>query len=138
MDIVAIERDLTAFLAGKLQKNVDADIFRSQIPTGRNGLGVMIEKEMTYTAVSAKTYAVQIFGKYPDRDTAMCTMSQLTGLFPANGILLGSGKILSWGIRGDGAVWKEADDGISQYCLSLNTVLVLLTTGSQVHTTPQP
>ena len=35
MDIVAIERDLTAFLAGKLQKSVDADIFRSQIPTGR-------------------------------------------------------------------------------------------------------
>lgn len=138
MDIVAIERDLTAFLAGKLQKNVDADIFRSQIPTGKDGLAVMIEKEMTYKAVSAKTYAVQLFSKYPDRDTAMCTMSQLTGLFPVSGILLGSGKILSWGLRGDGAVWKEADDGKVKYCLSVNTLVVLLTSGTQVHTTPQP
>ncbi|MBR2904968.1 MAG: hypothetical protein IKC08_03630 [Lentisphaeria bacterium] len=49
MDIVAIERDLTAFLAGKLQKSVDADIFRSQIPTGRrcNNKNVFLLRKIT-------------------------------------------------------------------------------------------
>lgn len=124
MNIVELERALTAFFATKLELTLDSNIFRGAIPIGHDGLTVRIDSEIRNKAFDAKTYNVQLCGKYSDRDNALVIAAAISNSLPLWGICQNSIMFRSLYPRGGVAVWQDADDGKLKYFLSANLIVV--------------
>lgn len=151
MDIVAIERDLTAYFAGKFDLTVDQNIFRGSIPAGKSGVAVIVDSTVkTEIPFLPLQYNVQLLGTFNDRDEAMRFLTKAWNLFPVSDEKLSSCKVLRISTRGSGSVFsgkadifgkvsnngaaiaKSASSGHMAYFASINLFAVILTTGGQV------
>lgn len=137
MDVVTIERDFTAWVAGKLNLKLDKGIFRGGIPQGvGTGVGVLFGSEVSaagFYGFRPRTWNVQILGKFDDRDAAMILLSCLNGLFPCAGFTCGETKIRHIEPRGGAEPYTVEDGGTVKTCVSFNLLLSVLTTGPQVN-----
>lgn len=136
MDVVAIERDFTAWVAEKLNLELDKGIYRGPIPAGLEcGVGVLFGSEVPaagFYGFRPRTWNVQILGKFDDRDAAMILLSCLNGLFPCAGFTCGETKIRHIEPRGGAEPYTVEDGGKVKTYVSFNLLLSVLTTGAQV------
>lgn len=136
MDVVAIERDFTAWVAEKLNLELDKGIYRGPIPSGLEcGVGVLFGSEVPaagFYGFRPRTWNVQILGKFDDRDAAMILLSCLNGLFPCAGFTCGETKIRHIEPRGGAEPYTVEDGGKVKTYVSFNLLLSVLTTGAQV------
>ena len=133
MDIIAVEQALTAWIAEKLGVAVDNGIYRGGIPEGyESGIAVVLGTEIKDTDIRAKTYNVQVFGKYADRDSALVLISKLSGIVPAWGIVKDSITFRAVLPRGGAAPFAGNDDGQTRFFASVNLIVVVLTSGAQI------
>ena len=70
MDVIAIERDFTAWVAEKLNLELDKGIYRGPIPSGLEcGVGVLFGSEVPaagFYGFRPRTWNVQILGKFDE------------------------------------------------------------------------
>ena len=138
MDVVTIERDFTAWLAGKLNLTVDNGIFRGGIPEGLGqGVAVIFGSEVKspgFYGFRPRTWNVQILAKFDDRDAALVFQTALNGVFPVPGFRHGSTSFTSATPRGSSEPYSAEDGGVVKTYVSYNITLVVLTTGCQTVT----
>lgn len=136
MDVVKIEQDFTAWVAEKLNLEIDEGIFRGGIPTGvENGVGVVFGAEIPtsgFYGFRPRTWNAQILAKFDDRDAAMILLSCLNGLFPCAGFTSGETNFRYIEPRGGAEPYAVEDGGKIKTYVSFNVVLSVLTSGSQV------
>lgn len=136
MNVAAIERDFTAWLAVRLRMEVDKEIYRGSIPDGVDyGVGVVFgseEKSAGFYGFRPRAWNVQVLGKFADRDEAMAFQTYVNGLFPNHGFTLGETKFLSVYPAGSGEPYIDDDGGQIRYLASINVVVTVLTSGTQV------
>lgn len=137
MDVVAIERDFTNWLAEKLNLIVDKDIFRGGIPEKLDGcgVGVLFGAEVPvsgFYGFRPRTWNTQVLAKFDDRDAAMVFLSRLSGLFPTSNFTSGNTKFLTVTPSGASEPYQTDDDGKERTFVSFNVVLSVLTSGAQI------
>ncbi len=83
MNIVELERALTVFFAGLLDLEVDKTIFRGVLPSPvNNAVGIILEIQDTGNTPSMRHYALQVLGRFDDRDRAKLIAEQIETAFP--------------------------------------------------------
>ena len=131
MDVATVERDFTAWLAGKLNLTVDATIFRGGIPEGYAGVGVefgAMEQMQGFYGFRPKKWHVQILAKYEDRDTANAFIFALTSMFPIQDFTSNGTKFLSAYPDTESVEPYTADDeGKEKWFVSYNLGVAVLT-----------
>lgn len=136
MDVIAIERDFTAWVAYKLNLTVDVDCFRGGIPDGvEQGVGVLFgseEKAPGFYGFRPRTWNVQVLAKFDDRDAAMVLQTCLNALVPHTGFTYGSTRFMSLVQRGTSEPFIADDNGKEKTFVSFNMVVTVLTSGRQV------
>lgn len=133
MDIIQIERDLTAYFAGKFGLTVDQNIFRGSIPAGKSGVAVIVDSTVkTEIPFLPLQYNVQLLGTFSDRDEAMRFLTKAWNLFPVSDEKLSSCKINRISTRGSGSVFQVSGSGEMKYQTSINLFAVVLTSGAQL------
>ncbi|MEI8245813.1 MAG: hypothetical protein WCI51_08290 [Lentisphaerota bacterium] len=129
MDIIKVEKALTVFWAGVLNKTVDGDIFRGGIPSGKNGIGVMLGIEITPNEPSMRKFNAQILGKFTDRDVALAILEKAEAAIPVYGVEAGmtGQKVFFRAIlkQGGSGAYRAPEGGvITEFC-SLNFTVCL-------------
>lgn len=128
MDVITIERDLTAYIADKLGMTVDTDIFRGGIPDRMDAAAVFLNGELKSYAILPRTYNAQVIARFNDRDEAFRFLSRLSGLFPVQGVTQGESRFMYISQRGDSEPYR---DGL-KWSASFNMIVAVLTTGAQI------
>lgn len=123
-----LERELTAYLAGKLGLIVDNTIFRGQIPEAvGTGAAVLISNSPENNDYSLPAVSVQVIGKYRTRDEALQFASAF-GFVPVYGEQTEHYEIRS--IRSEGGInapFVIDDKGKLMYAVSVNLSADVLT-----------
>lgn len=132
MDVIEVEREFTAWLAGKLNLELDKQIFRGGIPAGKSGVGVLLDSEVKEKMIAPKQWNIQVLASFQDRDDAMRFVSKVSGFFPCYDIVCKSCTFKSVSLRGGGAAYRAPDSGITKWFASVNLFAVVLTIGAQV------
>lgn len=136
MDVLTIERDFTAWLAGQLGFAVDNGIYRGGIPEGIDkGVAVIFgaeEKARGFYGFRPRAWQVQIFAKFADRDDALRLQTTLNGMFPRPDFAFGDTRFITAAPRGSSEPYLAADNGETKVFVSYNLVLTVLTVGTQV------
>ena len=141
VDVAQLERNLAAYLAGRRGMTVDEDLFRGGIPDGvAEGLAVLVGQEKNTASRSvaiyelhtlARTFAMQVIGKFDDRDEAWAMATLLRDLFPVWNESMQDYTIVSLVPGGDSFVYPSADGGAVKHNLSVNlTICVVPKTGT--------
>lgn len=133
MDIVQIERDLTAYFAEIFNLKVDKSIFRGSVPAGKSGLAVIVDTPV-YSEIPHLPlhYNVQLLGTYADRDSAMRFLAKAWDIFPVVDIELPGSVVKRISTRGSGTAFQTPDGGKIKWQATLNLFAVILTTGKQI------
>lgn len=133
MDIIQIERDLTAYFADIFALEVDKSIFRGSVPAGKSGVAVIVDTPV-YSEIPhlPLQYNVQLLGSFKDRDAAMRFLAKAWNVFPLADVELSSCKVRRISTRGSGSVFQAPDSGKIKYQASINLLAVILTTGKQI------
>lgn len=133
MDIVEIERALTCYFAETLGLKVDVNIFRGGIPERiESGIGVMLGSEIKDNSFRARTWNVQVLGKFAKRDGAMRLLSRLGQIVPSYGFTFDRVVFRSLSPRGSAEPYLAADAGKEKWFASFNMTAVVLTCGAQI------
>lgn len=132
MDVVEIEREFTAWLAKKLNLEVDKQIFRGGVPAGKTGVGVLFDSEVKEKMIAPKQWNVQVLASFQDRDDAMRFISKVSGFFPCYDIACKSCTFKSVSLRGNGTAYRSPDGGKTKWFASINLFAVVLTSGTQI------
>ncbi|MBE6370776.1 MAG: hypothetical protein E7055_01715 [Lentisphaerae bacterium] len=125
MNLTEAERDLTAFFAQQLNRTIDSDIFRGQIPAGQNGIAVRIDSVIDSDRMEPVTCNVQLLAKYPDRDDGLNFVGMIPRIIPVWNVLLEHITVKSLFFRGSAAMYDDTDGGAVKTFVSVNLVAVL-------------
>ena len=138
MDVVTIERDFTAWIASKLNLEIDSGIFRGGIPEGvSEGVAVVFGSEVpsrSFYGFRPRSWNVQVLAKFESRDAAFVLNSCLNGFFPCSGFTQGSTRFLSVTPQGEGEPYSADDNGKIKWFVSFNMFVIVLTEGAQSET----
>ncbi len=128
MDVIQLERDLTAWIAAILEKEVDAGVFRGGIPASMpTGVGVMLKSEIKGIVIDQQAYNVQILGKFNDRDEAMQMLDKINRAIPCYGKTAGSFTLTAVIPRGDSEPYTYQESGVVKTYASRNLIISVLT-----------
>ena len=126
MDIIALEQELTAYLADALGLEIDKDIFRGGFIEGTgDGIAVILGNAVKDNSIDTPMYQLQILGKFADRDTSLRINHAAVHLFPVYGKLIGGHRV-NLTIYGAGSIYRGPDDGTVKHFLSVNLLLSVL------------
>jgi len=130
MNLTEAERDLTAFFAQQLNRTVDSDIFRGQIPAGMNGIAVRLDSVIDSDRMEPVTCNIQLLAKYPDRDDGLNFVGMIPQIIPLWDVRLEHITVKSLFFRGSSAMYQDIDAGIQKTFVSVNLVAVLTDTAT--------
>ncbi len=83
MNIVELERALTAFFAELLELEVDTTIFRGVLSANvNNAIGVILSIRDTGNTPSKRHYSLQLLGRFDDQDAARILAEKIEASFP--------------------------------------------------------
>jgi hypothetical protein len=123
-DIIQLERDITAWVAGKLNLVIDTNIFRGGIPAGvDSGVGVMLNSQSQGNYPSTLNFNVQVLGKYDNRDDAWRMLNKLSSAVPCYGDKINETIFVSILPRGNGEPYQADDDGKVKTFASFNMIV---------------
>lgn len=126
MDIIALEQELTAYLADALKFEIDTKLFRGGFPEGAgDGIAVILGNAVKDNSIDTPMYQLQILGKFEDRDTALRVNHMAVHLFPVYGKSIGRHRV-NLTIYGSGSIYRGADDGTIKHFLSVNLMVSVL------------
>ena len=125
MNLTEAERDLTAFFAQQLNRTVDSDIFRGQIPAGMNGIAVRLDSVIDSDRMEPVTCNIQLLAKYPDRDDGLNFVGMIPQIIPLWDVRLEHITVKSLFFRGSSAMYQDSDAGVLKTFVSVNLVAVL-------------
>lgn len=126
MDIIALEQELTAYLADALGLEIDTKLFRGGFPEGTgDGVAVILGNAVKDNSIDTPMYQLQILGKFTDRDTALRVNYMAVHLFPVYGKSIGGHRV-NLTIYGAGNIYRGADDGTIKHFLSVNLMVSVL------------
>ena len=125
MNLTEAERDLTDFFAQQLNRTVDSDIFRGQVPAGMNGIAVRLDSVIDSDRMEPVTCNVQLLAKYPDRDEGLNFVGMIPTIIPVWDVQLEHILIKSMFCRGSSALYQDSDSGSMKTFVSVNLVAVL-------------
>ena len=121
VNIVDLERALTAFFAEWLDMTVDAEIFRGQLPHGvESGVAVRVDGVEPTADYEEPDLVVQVLGKFDDRDAALDLLARLSRLAPLYGVEVGAFRLAYLLVSGSGAPYTAADGGGIRHFTSVN------------------
>lgn len=136
IDIVTIERDFTAWVAEKLNLEIDKTIFRGSIPEKiKEGVAVMFGSQIPaagFYGFRPQTWNVQILAKFDKRDNAMMFQTRVNMLFPqTGGMIYKNTNFRTIELQSMSEPYQNADHGKSKWFVSVNVVLSVLTSSAQ-------
>ena len=132
MDVAKFEREITAWIAAKLNLAVDTKVFRGGIPDAIGyGVGVRISEQGGFALLEQPQFTVQFLGKFADRDEAYSFLEQMRGIFPAWGQETESFELVNAIPAYVGNAPFEANDkGVRKVCVSFPVQFSVLTLGA--------
>lgn len=125
MNLTEAERDLTDFFAQQLNRTIDSDIFRGQVPAGGNGIAVRIDSVFDSDRMDPVTCNIQLLAKYPDRDEGLNFAGMIPMIIPVWNVRLEHITVKSLFFRGSSAMYQDSDAGVLKTFVSVNLVAVL-------------
>ena len=140
MDFATVERDFTAWMAGKLNLVVDTSIFRGGIPEGYdNVVGIVFgakRNTRTFYGFRPEAWNVQIVGKFTDRDAANQMVSFISTLFPVQDFSqAGTQFISAYPTTETNEPYEDDDNGTVKHFVSYNLAVTVLTSEPVVNVT---
>lgn len=139
MDIVKLEKELTAYFATALGKVVDTSIFRGALPENvSEGTLVRITNRIAGGMLDQPEFNVQVLGKFAARASAFALVGDfMPPMVPAYGVELTHFTITSMDLSGDPVgPYAFADKGRVLQCASVNLRISVLTKPA-IEETPQ-
>lgn len=136
IDIVTIERDFTAWVAEKLNLEIDKTIFRGGIPEKiKEGVAVMFGSQIPaagFYGFRPQTWNVQILAKFDKRDNAMMFQTRVNALFPqTGGMIYKNTNFRTIELQSMSEPFQGTDHGKGKWFVSVNVVLSVLTSSAQ-------
>lgn len=124
MDVIQLEKDLTSWVAGKLDLTVDSEIFRGGVPSDKDtAVGVMLNSELKEVYPSTYNFTAQVLGKYNDRDDAWRMLHSLSSVVPCYGERVNNNIFVSIIPRGSGEPYPAEDNGKEKTFASFNLLV---------------
>lgn len=121
IDLKELEQALTAYFASALDLTVDAGIFRGGLPHGVTpAVAVFLNGAEIFDDYRPVEYAVQILGRYADRDDAWKLVNAVSKLVPVYGRTVGNYRLPYLLNGGTGAPYLAATDGEAMWYASVN------------------
>ena len=86
VDVVQLERELTAWFAEVLGLVVDSGIYRGAVPdAAESGVAVRVTDVATPAGIDTPSFVVQVLGRFASRDEAWAMLRALSGALPVYG-----------------------------------------------------
>ena len=132
MNVVDVERDFTALIAGKLNFEIDKHIFRGNMPEKiSEGVAVLFGAQIPasgFYGFRPQTWNVQILAKFMKRDAAMAFQCKTLQLIPEiDGTVFGNTVFRTVEPRGTSEPFQGTDRGKTKWFVSVNLILSVLT-----------